>query len=923
MLSLLQGNMASDYIRLKRGTLDLHFPEQAGGQQGLPVHGLRLDQVDVNWQFGDWQGKLAKLQLQLDQEARRLNADTETLHLNVYLDKDGLPDSFHLHCDHTDWLPESMRHKLDGAPTADISLKRRSSRTWELRASAQAQQAFTLMPNTIYSLPLNALSTQITIKTQPDQALTPKLIQISHLTWNLGKDSVSLHGAWENQQLSLQISSDHLPMPLIWSRLRPVGHEPWHQWLARMKHGAAESVKGQLSTPWADPLHTLPFQQGHEGLKYSFHASVADADIALGTGPDTLTQLNAEVDIDQIGLTARINDTVLPHQLGHSSGKIYIPWSSRELQIQGHAQIDAEQLVAWQGPSSAHDWQWRESASDASFTILWRIDEAKPQKAEAHIQPINQWDVTIQQVPLQLTAGMIDWTQESGIHIKQMQIIGERMQGTLSLTASLDEQGQWQLASMDAQGQGDLATIAAHFKLPISHAGGMLSTAISYDGHWSGKLDLTHSRWDHLLGSSKKIGESFAISYQGDFDKKSVEPAIQLTQLQSMGKALQASGNAYLNHEGLILNFTRLKTKAFDGEMNINAPFGNTPWEINVQADYLNRSALPDALEHLESSEDKHWKLNARIKQFDWADAHMSGVNIKLASKIGSTGIIEASQIHTAQLDILDVNGMFTLLGKGEIDLRHLNASVEKQHLNLSARLSPEAGGGLQWRGFATIAGDFGYLMQRGKLSEKFQSGQGHVLFSGHGIMLREQPWWKGMDGRLRLRVDDGRVLEGGTLTTFLSAISLADLPKLLFGQRKDLSGPGIMYKRLQMEALMKDENISIRNLAMRSTAFDMAGHGSMDIRKDTIDLYLIARPLQNLDAILAKIPLLRDLLGGKAHSFMRKVYHMHGPFTHAEVDAVDPKEAGLASAGLVERLFALPESWFGKNSAQPAKASP
>ncbi|MFQ5519161.1 MAG: AsmA-like C-terminal domain-containing protein, partial [Mariprofundus sp.] len=177
-----------------------------------------------------------------------------------------------------------------------------------------------------------------------------------------------------------------------------------------------------------------------------------------------------------------------------------------------------------------------------------------------------------------------------------------------------------------------------------------------------------------------------------------------------------------------------------------------------------------------------------------------------------------------------------------------------------------------------------------------------------------------GLDGRLRLRVDSGRILEGGTLTTLLSAINLSQLPALLFGSREDLSGPGIMYERLQMEAIMQNQDIRVRNVAMRSTAFDLVGHGSMDIDKATIDLYMIAKPLQNLDALLAKIPLLRDLLGGRSHSLVRKVYHMHGPFTDAKVEKVKPEAAGLASAGIIEHLLGLPNAWFGSNEPEPDK---
>ncbi len=921
MWSLLQGSLMPDHIRLNGGDLTVRIPEQTGQPRGFPAHHMRLDEVNLHWQFGAWQGKIARLQLQIDGPGRSLEAHSPALRMTVRMSDDGLPESATLHCQHSDCLPEGFRKKVRGSPLLDMSLSRLSGRQWKLSASLQSEHVITLMPDSIYSLPLQALSGQIILRAGADNALTPEAISMTDASWRLGKDSISLHGSWQHGLLKLQASSEHLPLPLIWSALRPLGDRKWHHWLGQMQRGSATGIQGEMSLLWPDPLHTQAFS--HEQLKYKVHAEIHDADIALGASADRLNHLSGAVDIDEHGLSARIDDTVLPHKLGQSSASLDIPWSTLELQIKGHAQIDAARLLAWRGPQQIRDWQWKQGNTDASYTLRWLINESSPRIARARLQPADSWQINIRNTPLHLSNGIVDWDQSTGIHIKQMQLISERMQGTLSLTAAPDADEQWKLLSADAQGQGDLTVIASHLQLPISHASGLLSVSLAYHDSWSGKLDLTHSSWDHLLGSSKSIGEPFALLYDGRFKSDSSIPTLELTHLYSTGSTLQTNGEASLNADGLHLKLKHLKTPAFEGALDISAPFGDSPWELDVQAQYLNRSALPDALRHTRSKDDKPWAIRAHIQRFDWADARMSGVHVQLASSRQSSGIFEASQIHTARLDMLDVNAHFAMLGKGEIDLRRLNASVEKQRLSMSARLVPEASGGMRWHGFASIQGDFGHLMQRGKLSEKFKSGEGHILFSGQGVILRAQPWWQGMDGRLRLRVDDGRILEGGSLTTFLSAISLTDLPRLLTGKRRDLSGPGIMFKRLQMEAILQDQNIRIRNLAMRSSAFDLAGYGTMDIEMNTIDVYLIARPLQNLDAILAKIPLLRDLLGGKAHSLMRKIYRMHGPFTHAQVDSVSPKDAGRESSGFVESLFNLPESWFGKEDGKAVKADP
>jgi len=142
------------------------------------------------------------------------------------------------------------------------------------------------------------------------------------------------------------------------------------------------------------------------------------------------------------------------------------------------------------------------------------------------------------------------------------------------------------------------------------------------------------------------------------------------------------------------------------------------------------------------------------------------------------------------------------------------------------------------------------------------------------------------------------------------------DLPDLFLGNRKDLNQDGLYYKRLQIEASLQNQMFNIQKLGLRSSAMDMAGKGSLNLEKNNIDLKMVVRPFQNLDALLGKIPLLRDLLGGAAHSFIRKVYHMHGPISNATVEQISPESAGLSNPGLVETLLSLPDLWFGKKSS-------
>jgi len=908
--SVFNGDIKPDRIRLNQGTLDLRI---GGGATPALANQLMLEHVNLNWRYGDWHGRIAALSLRLDGAARRIQATSPSLKISAQMDNDGFPHSLTLHCRHTDWLPDQLSSQLHGDPELDIKLKRLDPLHWQLTASIASEQILSFMPETIYGLQLNRMDVDMNVAIRPGDSFQLDTVDIGKLQWRLADNMITAQGSWQNGSLKLKAESDRLAMPIIWSWLRPLGDEDWRHWLALMHAGRASQVKAGLTLPWPDPLQDWPSADAWDNMKYHLQAQVEDADFALGISDDTLLHSNVQVDVNQDGMHATFLDAQLPRDLGHSTGELFIPWNTLELHVSGSSTADVAKLLQWFGPAEIAGWKWNHAKAHSTYKLLWDLSEATPKQASAILHPDGSWNISLHGLDLKLSGGEVQWDQNSGLKMTDMHIYNTYLHTSLSLQAAATDD-IWAITKLEASGTGKLAALAAHFQLPLSHAGGTISTSLTYDDHWSGKLDLQQASWEQLLGSSKKAGDALSIRYQGELDLKGEIPTIHLNKLASQGNKIKLyEGAASINRDGLKAQLKGLHTPSFSGSLDVEIPFDNkSAWKIYAKARYLNRNALPKSLDHPEQVLDKDWLLRADIDQFDWDDARMSGVHINLSSGKNSIGILEAAQIHTTELDIMDVDARFTLPGQGRVELRTFSASLEKQHLTMSATLSPQAGGGMRWQGFAELNGEFGYLMHLSGLSEGFIGGKSHILFSGQGIMLREQPWWQGLDGRLRMRVDNGRILEGGTLTTLLAAMNLSQLPALLLGQRQDLTGPGIMFERLQMEAIMQNQDIRIRNVAMRSAAFDLVGHGSMDIAKAMVDLYLIVKPLQNLDALLSKIPLLRDILGGASHSLMRKIYHMHGPFTDAKVDAVSPEAAGLASKGFIEHLLSLPNDWFG-----------
>jgi hypothetical protein len=925
LAALLAGDLAPDRIRLSGGKMNMHLTNTAAAP--VPGRQLILDDVELHWRYETWQGQLPKLHLLLDSDKLSLEASSPALRLSARLGDDGFIRQLNLHSSDIAWLPGTLRSQIQGDPVVDLDLQHIALHQWRLKASVNSEQALAVMPEKPFTLSFNRLAAEFQIKMKETGKLEFEQVDIRSLDWALAKNAVAAKGMWKRGKLQLDIESDRLPMPLIWSWLRPLGEQEFHQWLERMQSGAASNIKAHAALSWPRPWAAWPQGKAWETMQYSVAGQIDDADISLGADNEFVRRVSGRVRLNQDALDAHIATIELPHRLGKATGELHLPWSSLELQISGQAETEVTRLIDWAYPGEISDMKWRQSKSSALFKLRWNPEEDRPRQASMTLKPKQAWELAIGGIELRMSDGLVHWDQDrKGIRVSNMNIAGKYMRGIASFNAVPAHAGKWEISTFDGKISGDFAALSAYIQLPLANARGALSTTLHYDGDWSGMLDLTDAGWDRLLGSSKDAGKSFFIRYQGEVETRDGKQGIRLSRLESSSKPLQFHGNATISREAFTAHIDNLHTPAFNGSLDLRAPIGaDQPWEAEVEADYLNRNALPDAVDYAQHGAGKQWVFRGRIKRFDWDDARMSGVLIKLASAADSAGIFEAAQIHTRELDFLDVNARFSLPGWGKVDLHSVNASVEQQHFSMSATLTPGRGGGMHWHGFVEMSGNFGHLMKRGELSSRFQDGESHILFSGQGVILHDQPWWQGLDGRLRLRVDKGRILEGGTMTTFLAATNLSDLPGRLIGRSKDLSGPGTYFERLQMEAIMQDQNIRIRNVALRSSAFDLVGHGTMDVDQDMIDLYLIAHPLQNLDAILSKLPLIRDILGGKSHSFMRKVYRMHGPFSNADVELVNPEDAGLASPGIIEGLFSLPDRWFGKEKrkAEAAKDSP
>ncbi|MDQ6967261.1 MAG: AsmA-like C-terminal domain-containing protein, partial [Mariprofundaceae bacterium] len=892
LMGLFHGELLPKRIALHGGLLQLDASNYSHKKNLniLPTH-LIMDDMDVQWRYASYQGKLKSAALDINLPSGSALLRMPGFRLTATLDPKSQLISADWKFDNIHWLPAQWQKFILGDVSGEAHLQQKNKLQWQLDMRTQGSAAAINLPTGPFQLPFDQLLSTWLISFDKDYNL--QQWNIPSLTWLQGKNQGTGNIHWQDGELSLHAVSAHLEMPLLWSWLRPLDNsKDWLNWLSKMSSGVASDIQVSLNLPWQQPLQGLPENKDWDKLRYHINAKINDLDIYLGPDDNRLIHGRAKIDVNEHGLQANISHVELPHDAGTVSGTLDMPWQSLDMNIRAHGQTDLGKLQQWLKLSQPEYLHWTHAPAATSIQLQWNPLKEKASLIHVSLKPSAIWDFESNQIPLQIKSGEIIWDMQQGLSAKELNIQGKLLHGNISFQAKRTAQGTLQLTHLTSQIQGDFSDLIAHYHIPIEQPSGQLQANITFDNNWHGTLNFGHASWKNFLGSNKPIGSPMQVSFQGDFENGN----LKLHKLFCDQAPIQLLGSGQINKYGLKLDLTSLKAPAFEGALKVSAPFTKEPWEMMINAQYLNRKALPEQLPQADSLADKHWSLQANIDKFIWDDATMTGVSMKLASKRNSVGIFKAHEIHSGTILLQDISALFALPGNSAVDLRQLSASMGKQHLMLSASLTPEPTGGMRWQGFAQLEGNFGETMRWAKLTKLFAGGDMQALFLGQGILLKNQPWWEGLRGRLRLRVDNGIILKGGTLTKTLAAVSLVDLPDLFFGNRKDLNKKGLYYKRLQIEASLQDQMFNIHNLGLRSSAVDIAGKGNLNLEKNNIDLTMIVRPFQNLDALLGKIPLLRDLLGGAAHSLIRKIYHMHGPLSNATVDQVSPEEAGLSS---------------------------
>ena len=162
--------------------------------------------------------------------------------------------------------------------------------------------------------------------------------------------------------------------------------------------------------------------------------------------------------------------------------------------------------------------------------------------------------------------------------------------------------------------------------------------------------------------------------------------------------------------------------------------------------------------------------------------------------------------------------------------------------------------------------------------------------------------------GAVKLKAEHGSVRKFSTLSKVLSILNVSQLLKF---QLPDMVSGGMPYNRITGDLAFRDGSASTSNLFLDSNAINLSAVGKLDLMRNELNLTIGVQPLQSVDKVVSRIPIVGWILTGKDHSLITTYFEAKGPIEDPQVTAVPVKSLARGVLNIFKRVFELPGKLF------------
>jgi hypothetical protein len=158
--------------------------------------------------------------------------------------------------------------------------------------------------------------------------------------------------------------------------------------------------------------------------------------------------------------------------------------------------------------------------------------------------------------------------------------------------------------------------------------------------------------------------------------------------------------------------------------------------------------------------------------------------------------------------------------------------------------------------------------------------------------------------GNVNLEITEGQINKSSVILKVLDFISIQNI----FRQRPpDILKENFYFKSIQGHIKVQKGVLTADRLLMKSPVFNAAVKGSLDLPRNDLQIALGVQPLNTIDFIISKIPILGHILTGSEKTILVYYFKVRGPLSDPTLNHVPFNNLGNALTGYFKRLFLTP----------------
>jgi uncharacterized protein involved in outer membrane biogenesis len=341
-----------------------------------------------------------------------------------------------------------------------------------------------------------------------------------------------------------------------------------------------------------------------------------------------------------------------------------------------------------------------------------------------------------------------------------------------------------------------------------------------------------------------------------------------------------------------------------DGLLTIRNVSGRLPKTILSASGTVRTTGIPDinlriASSHLDLEEIIPLLAPARTAQSDTQQKPPTPFKLQ-AQLTAAAGNYRTTSFSNLSASLKNEGGILKLQG--------LHSTIMGGRLALNGQLARTAGQAPKW--------DLSFLLEQAKAGELLQTlGIGREVrglatvkgrLSANGDQLDEIK--KTASGAITLKVERGALKRFNSLS---KVISILNVSQLLSFSLPDMARDGMPFNQITATIGVKNGILTTQDFFIDSNVMHVTTVGSIDIVKETLDMLIGVQPLQTVDRIVSRIPVVGWILSGGDGSLITTYFEAKGSWENPEVTAIPVKTMAKGTLDIFRRVFELPVRLF------------